>query len=60
MHAYLATGLTAAGLDPDDDEFINTERVPLRQVPALIANGSIRDAKSIASLLLAMRVLGDN
>ena len=60
MYAYLATQLTPARLESDDDEFINVERVPLSDVPELIADGTIQDAKSVASLLLAMRILGDN
>ena len=60
MHAFLATELAPARLESDDDEFITVERVPLSEIPALIADGSIRDAKSVAALLLAMRILGDN
>ncbi len=59
-HAYLARDLKLSNLDADDDEFIELRRVPWREVGALIADGSIQDAKSIAALLLAMRVLGDN
>ena len=58
MYAYLATGLTPAVLDSDEDEFIDVVPVPLSEVPDRIADGSIQDAKSVASLLLAMRVLG--
>jgi ADP-ribose pyrophosphatase len=54
MHAYLATDLTPATLDADDDENIQVERVPLAQTLELIASGEIQDAKSIASLLLVM------
>ena len=58
MHAYLATDLQPASLDPDYDEAITVERVPLSDIPGLIQNGEIRDSKSIASLLLALRLLG--
>lgn len=60
IHAFLARNLIASRLDADDDEFIETVRFPLGQIPALIADGTIRDAKSVTALLLAMRVLGDN
>ena len=60
MHAYLATDLVQARLDADDDEFIEVVRVPLAEIPGKIASGEICDAKSIAALLLAMRVMGDN
>ena len=58
MYAYLATGLTPAVLDSDEDEFIDVVPVPLSEIPDRIADGSIQDAKSVASLLLAMRVMG--
>ena len=57
MYAFLATDLEAATLDSDDDEFIEVIRVPLSDIPDEVANGSIQDAKSVASLLLAMRLL---
>ncbi|HZA22158.1 MAG TPA: NUDIX hydrolase [Dehalococcoidia bacterium] len=60
MHAYLATDLTPATLDADDDENILVERVPLERALELIASGEIEDVKSIAALLLAVRLLRDN
>lgn len=60
MHAYLASELLPAPLASDDDEFIDVVPTPLADVIGLIADGTIRDAKSVAALLLAMRVLGDN
>ncbi len=58
MYAYLATGLSPAVLESDEDEFIEVVRVPLDEIPGQISSGAIRDAKSVASLLLALRVLG--
>lgn len=60
MHAYLATELSPAQLDADFDEDITVIRVPLAQTLDLITKGEIQDAKSVASLLLAMRHLEDN
>ncbi len=60
MHAYLATGLTPSKLAADDDEEIEVERVSPARSLELIASGEICDAKSIAGLLLAQRLLGDN
>ena len=60
MHAYLATELSPAQLDADFDEDITVIRVPLVQTMDLIRSGEIQDAKSVASLLLAMRHLEDN
>lgn len=60
MHAYLATDLRPAALDPDFDENIQVVRVPLSQIPNLLHSGEIRDAKSIACLVLALDVLGQS
>ncbi|MBO55304.1 MAG: ADP-ribose pyrophosphatase [Dehalococcoidia bacterium] len=60
MHAYLATGLIPSKLEADDDENIQIEKIPLKEVSTLIQNGDIDDVKTIAGLLLATQVLGDN
>ena len=60
MHVFLARDLTPARLSADEDEFIDVQTVAMDRVAELIADGSIRDAKSISALLLAMRVMGDN
>ena len=60
MHAYLATDLSPAILAPDADEIISVVRVPVARIPELVQNGEIQDAKSIVSLLLAMRLLGES
>lgn len=60
MHTYLATDLIESKLVGDDDENIVVERVSLDRALELIGNGEIEDVKSIAGLLLAMRVLRDN
>lgn len=57
MHAFLATDLRPAVLDPDYDEDIQVVRVPLEQVPALLSSGQVRDGKSITTLLLALQAL---
>ena len=51
LHLYLATELIPSQLYAEDTEEISLVRVPLAQVPGLIASGSICDAKSIAGLL---------
>ena len=58
MHAFLARDLRHSPLSPDEDEVIQTERVPLSQVNDLIRGGEIQDAKTIAALLMASGVLG--
>ena len=58
MYAFLATDLRPSDLEQDYDEMVETIRVPLGETIALIERGEIQDAKSIASLLQAMRVVG--
>jgi ADP-ribose pyrophosphatase len=60
MHAYLATDLRPASLAADEDENIAVVTVPLARVMELIQSGEIQDAKSIAALLLALRVLAES
>jgi len=50
LHLYLATDLTPGQLYAEDTENIKVVRVPVSQIPGLIASGSICDAKSIAGL----------
>ena len=58
MYSYLATDLTPASRPADEDENISVATVPLDQIQDLIKSGEIRDAKSIASLLLAIQTWG--
>jgi ADP-ribose pyrophosphatase len=51
LYLYLATDLTPSQLYAEDTESIKLVRVPITQIPHLIASGSICDAKSIAGLL---------
>ena len=51
LHLYLAGDLVASPLQAEDSESISLVRVPLSQIPGLIASGAICDAKSIAGLL---------
>jgi ADP-ribose pyrophosphatase len=51
LHLYLATDLVSKPLQAEDSESISLVRVPLAQIPGLIASGAICDAKSIAGLL---------
>ena len=57
MHAFLATDLRPAVLDPDYDEDIQVVRVPVADIPALLQSGQVRDAKTITTLLLTLQAL---
>ncbi len=57
---FLGTGLSDApeGLDLDDDEYLQPERMPLTEALELIDRGQITDGKTIAGLHLAARHAG--
>lgn len=53
MYVYLATELYIDQQSTDDDEFIEVHRIPFAEALQKIKSGDIRDAKSIAGILLA-------
>jgi ADP-ribose pyrophosphatase len=53
IHIYLASGLTESPLEGDEDEDIVVERVTLAEAVRLVGEGAIKDAKSVAGILLA-------
>jgi len=52
-HIFLATCLSHAPLDMDEDEFLEAERIPAAGLPALTSQGRLQDSKSLAALYLA-------
>ena len=56
MHSYRATGLRPSSLEQDEDEDVQVARVPLPEIPDMIRQGEIKDAKSIASLLMVLHL----
>lgn len=55
---YLATGLTYGESNPDDDEFLSIEKIPLEKAVDMILSGDIKDAKTQAAVL-KVKVLKD-
>ncbi|HYM16113.1 MAG TPA: NUDIX hydrolase [Dehalococcoidia bacterium] len=58
QHVYVASGLVEDPLAADDDEDLVLERVTLDDALSRVDHGQIRDAKSIAALLMYLRHLG--
>ena len=52
LFLYLATDLVTKQLYAEDTADITVIHTPINQIPSLIASGQIRDAKSIAGLLI--------
>ena len=51
MSVYLATGLRAGTAQPEEDEIIYKRLVPLPAAVRMVTGGTIRDAKTISSVL---------
>jgi 8-oxo-dGTP pyrophosphatase MutT (NUDIX family) len=53
MAVFLATDLKHNPLDPDEDEFLQVEKIPVKDVTAMFLRGDAPDSKSLAAWLLA-------
>ena len=56
---YLAEGLTQGEANPDPDEALRIERLPLGEALERVMRGEIRDGKTICALLMVARLLGE-
>ncbi len=52
LHVFVATDLTPSRLFAEDTEGIQVVRVPVKDVPSLLASSKIEDAKSYAGLYM--------
>ena len=51
IYMYLATGLTFGESCPDEDEFLNVKKLPLKKAVEMVLSGDIKDAKTQTALL---------
>ncbi len=58
MSIYLARGLSPGAAQPEDDEVITLQFIPLRKAVAMVMKGTIQDAKTIAGVLWLDRQSG--
>ena len=56
IHVFLATGLTPAEQQLQDDEVLDVEFVPFETALGMVRRGEIQDAKSIVGLLLTSQL----
>jgi len=54
LHLYLATDLTRGEIDLDEDEFVETIYLPLKEAYLSIFQGQIQDGKSIIGIQYAV------
>jgi ADP-ribose pyrophosphatase len=52
IHLYMATGLSFSVSDPDADEFINVDLVPLPELIDAVLDGRIEDVKTVTGALI--------
>ena len=52
IHIYMATGLHFGVADPDEDEFINVDLVPLSELVDAVLDGRIEDCKTVCGALI--------
>ncbi len=57
MTVFLAKGLFESPLDPDSDEFLEIETMPISEAYQLALAGEFEDGKTLAALLLAQPFL---
>lgn len=51
IHLYLAQGLSFGDSDPDEDEFLECERIPLDRAVDMVLQNEITDAKTQVAIL---------
>lgn len=56
---FAATGLDFGQTCPDEDEFLELEKIPLNKAVEMILNGEIKDAKTQAAVL-KLKILKEN
>ena len=54
---YLARELSAGEVDPDEDEFLNVVKMPLREAVELAMKGELPDSKTVCGLLMADKLV---
>ena len=57
LHIYLALGLEAGIAHPDQDEFLNVERIPLSELCDMVMRNEIDDGKTAVAILKADKLL---
>ena len=57
IHLYFAQNLTFGDTDPDEDEFLECERIPLDKAVQMVLNNEIADAKTQVAVLKVAALL---
>ena len=57
LHIYLALGLHAGQVHPDEGEFLNLEKHNIQELLDMVMDNQIEDAKTVIAVLKAARIL---
>lgn len=57
LHLYVATGLNEGEACTDEDEFISTEKIPVKKLVDMVLSGEITDAKTIIGIFIAEKII---
>jgi len=57
LYLYLARSLRPGQAEPEEDEFLEVIRMPLREALSMVAKGEIEDSKTVAGLALTVLFL---
>lgn len=57
IHMFAAEGLEFGESDPDDDEFLETVKIPIDELVEKIMNGEVADGKTQAAVMRAAHML---
>lgn len=58
LHMYLARDLRKKESHPDEDEFLNVITMPFQQLLEQVMDGTVEDAKTVATVLKTKALLG--
>lgn len=58
IHMFLAKGLVFEEQSPDEDEFLEVFKVPLKEAARMVLSGELEDGKTQAAILRAAALLG--
>lgn len=59
LHIYIARGLHAGKVHPDEGEFLNLEKHSLQELTEMVMNNELSDAKTVIAVLKAGKLLKD-
>ena len=58
IYLFMARALSAGDASPDEGEFVSVRKIPMEQALSMVEKDEIHDAKTVAAILKAARILG--